>query len=109
VCGQGVKVSERAVRARVAPSAIRRYQSVGILLPAARQANGYREYADEDLARLLLVPACAGSGSVPSGSVSSGSVPSTGRRARLCLEHRKVDRDLRRACVLVAFRGGSQG
>ena len=50
-----MKVSELAERAGIAPSAVRWYESVGVIPPAARQANGYREYAEEDLARLRLV------------------------------------------------------
>ena len=80
-----VKVSELAQRAGVAPSAVRWYESVGILPPAARQANGYREYADEDLARLRLVLSLRRLGLGPEDA---------GRMARLCLEHGEVDRDL---------------
>ncbi|MGZ8502363.1 MAG: MerR family transcriptional regulator, partial [Candidatus Limnocylindrales bacterium] len=50
-----MRVSELARRAGIAPSAVRWYESVGILPPATRQANGYREYAEDDLARLRLV------------------------------------------------------
>jgi arsenate reductase len=85
VYGPGVKVSELAERAGVAPSAVRWYESVGILPPAARQPNGYREYADEDLARLRLVLSLRRLGLGPEDA---------GRMARLCLEHGEVDRDL---------------
>ena len=80
-----MKVSELAERAGVAPSAVRWYESVGILPPAARQANGYREYVDEDLARLRLVLSLRRLGLGPEDA---------GRMARLCLEHGEVDRDL---------------
>ena len=80
-----MKVSELAERAGIAPSAVRWYEAVGILPPAARQANGYREYADDDLARLRLVVSLRRLGLGPEDA---------GRMARLCLEHGEVDRDL---------------
>ena len=80
-----MKVSEVAERAGIAPSAVRWYEAVGILPPAARQPNGYREYADEDLARLRLVVSLRRLGLGPEDA---------GRMARLCLEHGEVDRDL---------------
>ncbi len=80
-----MKVSELAERAGIAPSAVRWYESVGILPPATRQPNGYREYADDDLARLRLVVSLRRLGLGPGDA---------GRMARLCLEHGEVDRDL---------------
>ncbi len=80
-----MKVSELAERAGIAPSAVRWYESVGILPPATRQPNGYREYADEDLARLRLVVSLRRLGLGPEDA---------GRMARLCLERGEVDRDL---------------
>ena len=80
-----MKVSELAERAGIAPSAVRWYESVGILPPAARRANGYREYADEDLARLRLVVSLRRLGLGPEDA---------GRMARLCLERGEVDGDL---------------
>jgi arsenate reductase len=80
-----MKVSELAERAGIASSAVRWYESVGILPPAARQANGYREYAEEDLARLRLVVSLRRLGLGPE---------EAGRMARLCLQHGEVDRDL---------------
>ncbi len=80
-----MKVSELATRAGVAPSAVRWYESVGILPPAIRQPNGYREYADLDLARLRLVVSLRRLGLGPEDA---------GRMARLCLERGEVDRDL---------------
>ena len=50
-----------------------------------RQPNGYREYAEEDLARLRLVVSLRRLGLGPEDA---------GRMARLCLEHGEVDRDL---------------
>ena len=80
-----MKVSELAQRAGIASSAVRWYESMGILPPAARQANGYREYSDEDLARLRLVVSLRRLGLAPD---------EAGRMARLCIEHGEVDRDL---------------
>jgi arsenate reductase len=80
-----MKVSELAERAGVAPSAVRWYESVGILPPAVREANGYRAYTDEDLGRLRLVVSLRRLGLGPEDA---------GRMARLCLEHGEVDRDL---------------
>ena len=80
-----MKVSELAERAGIAPSAVRWYESVGILPPAARQPNGYREYVEDDLARLRLVVSLRRLGLGPEDA---------GRMARLCLERGEFDRDL---------------
>lgn len=80
-----MRVSELAERAGIAPSAVRWYESVGIIPPATRQANGYREFAEEDLARLRLVVSLRRLGLGPEDA---------GRMARLCLEQGEVDRDL---------------
>jgi DNA-binding transcriptional MerR regulator len=52
-----MKVSELARRAGIAPSAVRFYEEAGVLPPAARRDNGYRDYAEDTLARLRLVVA----------------------------------------------------
>ncbi len=78
-------MSELAERAGIAPSAVRWYESVGILPAPSRKPNGYREYADEDLARLRLVVSLRRLGLGPEDA---------GRMARLCLERGEVDRDL---------------
>ena len=80
-----MKVSELARRAGVAPSAVRFYEEMGVLPPAARRDNGYREYADEALARLRLVVALRRLGLAP---------VDAGRLAALCMEHGDVDLDL---------------
>ena len=77
-----MKVSELAARAGVASSAVRWYESVGILPPASRQANGYREYGEEDLARLRLVVSLRRLGLGPEDA---------GRMAGLCIERGEVD------------------
>lgn len=80
-----MKVSEMAEQAGIAPSAVRWYESVGVLPQPARGPNGYREYGDEDLARLRLVVALRRLGLGPDDA---------GRLARLCLEHGAIDADL---------------
>lgn len=80
-----MKVSELAERAGVAASAVRWYESVGILPEPNRRPNGYREYVDDDLARLRLVVSLRRLGLGPEDA---------GRVARLCLENGEVDRDL---------------
>ena len=50
-----MKVSELAKRARVAPSAIRLYERMGVLPAARRTESGYREYAEADLDRVRVL------------------------------------------------------
>jgi arsenate reductase (thioredoxin) len=80
-----VKIAEIADRAGVAPSAIRWYEQAGVLPAPARSPNGYRDYAEIDLARLRLVVALRRLGLAPEDA---------GRMARLCLERGDVDLDL---------------
>lgn len=83
--GLGVNVSELAARAGIAPSAVRWYESVGILPRAIRASNGYRQYGSDDLARLRLVVSLRRLGLGPEDA---------GRLARLCTERGGVDIDL---------------
>jgi arsenate reductase (thioredoxin) len=80
-----MRVAELARRAGIAPSAVRWYESVGVLPSATRLANGYREYGEADLARLQLVVALRRLGLGPEDA---------GRLARLSLEHGAIDADL---------------
>ncbi len=80
-----MRITELARQAGVAASAIRWYESVGILPAAERHANGYRDYGPDDLARLRLVVSLRRLGLGPEDS---------GRLARLCLDHGAVDADL---------------
>jgi arsenate reductase len=80
-----MRVSDLAERVGIAPSAVRWYESVGILPPASRQANGYRDYDDLDVARLRLVVSLRRIGLGPEDA---------GRMARLCLERGDIDLDL---------------
>ncbi len=52
---QRVKIGELSARSGVAPSAIRFYESSGLLPPAERGANGYRVYDDSTLQCLLAI------------------------------------------------------
>ena len=70
-----VKVSDLAERAGVTPSAIRFYETQGILPEPARAENGYREYGDTDLCRLRIVVALRGLGL---------DLPESGRLAAMC-------------------------
>jgi arsenate reductase len=77
-----VRVSELAHRAGVNASAVRFYEAVGVLPPAARTENGYRDYGGEDLARLRLVVSLRRLGLGPEDA---------GRLARLCLQRGAID------------------
>jgi arsenate reductase len=80
-----MKVSELARRAGVAPSAVRFYEDIGVLPPASRRDNGYREYGSAEVARLQLVVALRRLGLAP---------VDAGRLAGLCMERGEVDLDL---------------
>jgi arsenate reductase len=80
-----MKVSELANRAGIAPSAVRFYEEMGVLPPAPRRPNGYREYGAPQLARLRLVVALRRLGLAP---------VEAGRLAALCMERGEVDLDL---------------
>ena len=80
-----MNVSDLARRAGVAASAIRFYEAEGFLPPAPRKANGYREYGDDDLARVRLLVALRRLGVDP---------VDAGRLAAQCVERGYVDGDL---------------
>jgi arsenate reductase (thioredoxin) len=80
-----MKIAELARRAGVATSAVRFYEEAGVLPAGRRLANGYRDYADADLARLRLVVALRRLGLAP---------VDAGRLATVCLERGEIDRDL---------------
>jgi arsenate reductase len=80
-----MKIAELAKRAGIAPSAVRFYEEIGVLPAGQRLANGYREYADTDLARLRLIVSLRRLGLAPADA---------GRVASLCMEHGEIDRDL---------------
>ena len=80
-----MKVSDLARLAGIAPSAVRWYESAGVIPPARRSDNGYRAFDAADLARLRLVVSLRRLGLGPEDA---------GRVARLCLDHGNVDLDL---------------
>ena len=80
-----MKVSDLARLAGIAPSAVRWYESAGVIPPARRGDNGYRAFDAADLARLRLVVSLRRLGLGPEDA---------GRVARLCLDHGSVDLDL---------------
>jgi DNA-binding transcriptional MerR regulator len=52
-----MRVGELAAAAGVSPDTIRHYERAGLLRPASRGANGYREFPKEALERLRIVRA----------------------------------------------------
>jgi arsenate reductase (thioredoxin) len=80
-----MRIAELARRAGVAPSAVRWYEQAGVLPAPDREDNGYRDYAEVDLARLRLVVSLRRLGLGPEDA---------GRLARLCLERGSIDLDL---------------
>lgn len=80
-----MRIAELARRAGIAASAVRWYESQGVIPEASRRANGYRDYDEVDLARLRLVVSLRRLGLGPEDA---------GRLARLCLERGNVDLDL---------------
>lgn len=80
-----MRIKELGQRVGIAPSAVRWYEGAGILPPATRQANGYREYREDDVARLRLVVALRRLGLGPADA---------GRLAHLCMERGTIDADL---------------
>lgn len=57
-----MKIGELARLSGVAASRIRFYEANGLLQPAQRQANGYREYELETLTRLEIILRAQGAG-----------------------------------------------
>lgn len=80
-----MRIQELAREVGIAPSAVRWYESVGVLPAARREANGYRRYDGEDVARLRLVVALRRLGLEPLDA---------GRLAATCLAHGVADADL---------------
>jgi DNA-binding transcriptional MerR regulator len=50
-----MQIQEVAHLTSLPPSTIRYYESIGLLPPPQRQANGYRDYNETDVARVRLV------------------------------------------------------
>jgi MerR family copper efflux transcriptional regulator len=77
-----MRVSELAKRVGISPTAVRFYESEGVLPEAPRTENGYRTYSDIDLCRLRMVVTLRGLGIELSES---------GRLAGLCVDGRCDD------------------
>jgi arsenate reductase (thioredoxin) len=80
-----MRVSELARRSGLAPSAVRFYEEIGVLPASRRLSNGYRDFAESDLARLQLVVSLRRLGLAPIDA---------GRLAALCIERGEIDMDL---------------
>lgn len=80
-----MRIAALAAGAGIAASAVRWYEDAGVLPPPRRRTNGYREYDEEDLARLRLVVALRRLGLEPRDA---------GRIAGSCLDHRAADVEL---------------
>lgn len=50
-----MRIAEVAERTGVPATTLRYYDEIGLLAPAGRSGNGYREYADRDLERLAFI------------------------------------------------------
>ncbi|AOJ10274.1 MerR family transcriptional regulator [Burkholderia mayonis] len=57
-----MKIGELAKLSGIAASRIRFYEAHGLLQPAQRQANGYREYGPETVTRLEIIHRAQGAG-----------------------------------------------
>jgi DNA-binding transcriptional MerR regulator len=53
-----MKISELAQTTQVAAKTIRYYESVGLLTPPQREANGYRHYRSADIETLIFIRRC---------------------------------------------------
>ena len=71
-----MNVSELARRAGVSAKAVRFYEAAGTIPPAARGANGYRVFTEDDLCRVRLIGSLRGMG-LP--------LADSGRLASLCV------------------------
>ncbi len=50
-----MRIAQVAERTGVPATTLRYYEEIGLLAPAGRSGNGYREYADRDLERLAFI------------------------------------------------------
>ena len=73
-----MKVSELARRVGIAPSAIRFYESQGVLPAPARGSNGYRDYDEVDLVRLTMFRTLRSLGIEPTESARLASMCAAG-------------------------------
>src|SRR4051794_38684811 len=78
-----MKVSELAERAGTTAKTIRFYETEGVLPPAPRRGNGYREYSDVDVCRTRAVVGLRSLGPA---------LPESGGWAQLCAPGRCDER-----------------
>ncbi|MCB2054362.1 MAG: Cu(I)-responsive transcriptional regulator [Geminicoccaceae bacterium] len=50
-----MNIGEAALRAGLPAKTLRYYEDIRLVVPRARRANGYRDYAEEDVHRLVFV------------------------------------------------------
>jgi MerR family copper efflux transcriptional regulator len=59
---EGLRVSDLAERAGIAPSTVRCYERAGLLSPARRAENGYRVFEESALEELAFISRAMGIG-----------------------------------------------
>jgi arsenate reductase len=93
-----VNISVLARRAGISASGVRWYESAGILPRPERQANGYRQYSEADLARLTMILTLRRLGLSPAeaGDLAErcfgGDANDPRLSATLALQHRRIAR-----------------
>ncbi|MHB1127226.1 MAG: MerR family transcriptional regulator [Bacillota bacterium] len=53
--GNHLKIGKLAEQMNLNPRTLRYYESIGLLIPSARKANGYRIYTEEDASKLRFI------------------------------------------------------
>ena len=53
-----IKISELATATNIPAKTIRYYEQVGLIAPAPRNANGYRQYQQKDIETLVFIRRC---------------------------------------------------
>jgi MerR family copper efflux transcriptional regulator len=55
VTGEQVQIGEVAARTELSITTVRHYDEVGLVVPSARSAGGFRLYTQSDIERLLVI------------------------------------------------------